>query len=371
MKKRLVIYFKSIFVAARGESKVQRAISYLTWAAVGVAIVGSIMSAFGICSGSCTDAEKYRLFGMRFGSLGIPFFLLIAAASFGRNSQRTTVRNFYDTLIFASAGAEWIFLGIQGRIIKSYCPVCVGIAIAVFVAVLLRLAEFYFRKREISSPARKSFKGVARSFCKGVMVVATMYAGLITALLGISSPVVAGSATITQDIWLGKSDSNIEVLIVSDWFCQYCRTSEPIIEKMLPAIGKVSRYTFIDDPIHEHSYNFIPANMSLLTKSKAQYLEGRKALLELSEHNETPDNGQILAALKKRGITLSFLDQATLKQLAHSEAGFIRATAVTLTPTVVVRDRRTGKYQKLVGSTEITEAKISALIRLGSNYPRQ
>lgn len=362
MKTRLITFLTKVFTGARGETKAQRTIAYLTWAAITVAIVASVMSALGICSGGCTDAEKYRFFGARFATLGIPFFLLLGAASLSRNSKRTGIRFLYDTLLPGVAGAEWFFLGIQDRIIKHYCPVCLAIAIAVFVAVALRLAELYLRSREGAPSAKKSIKGVAASFVKVVMIFAWMYAGLVVAIVGTSSPVMAGSGAITQDIWLGKADSNVEVLVVSDWFCPYCRTTEPTIDKMLPAIGKVARYSFIDDPIHEESYNFIPANMSLLLNSKSQYIEGRKALLELAEHNKSPKNEEVLAALKKHGINLTFLAPAALKQLARSEAGFIRANLVTMTPTVVVRNRKTGTHKLLMGTTEITEEKVAAAV---------
>ena len=346
-----------------GHTKNQRIFSYLTWTAIGVAVIGSIMSALGVCTGGCTDAEKYRFMGMQFATVGIPFFLLLAAASFGRNSDRSFIRFFYDTMLPGAAGAEWFFIVVQSRFLKHYCPICLTIACAVFVAVAVRLVEIYMRRRERPSPGKR-YKNIFMTSAKAVVALTALYAGLIVGIVGTSYPVaVAGSGEITHDIWLGNADSNVDVLIVSDWFCSYCREVEPTIEKMLPAIEKVARYSFIDDPIHKESLNFIPANMSLLLNSKANYHEGRKVLLELAGRNKSPSSSEITNALQKHGISLIPADSEVLDQVTKSEAGFIRANAVTMTPTVVVRNNKTGARGLLVGSTEITEEKLFEMVK--------
>ena len=362
MKSNPAVFFYSVFKENRGDSKTQRTISYLTWLAIAVAIIGSILSSLGICTGGCTDAERYRFFGAHFAAIGIPFFLFLAAASFGRNSKRPFYRTLYDTLLPGVAGAEWFFLGVQARIIKSYCPVCVAIAIAVFVAVALRLVEIYLRRREGISTEARGFKSVAKSFGKSMLVISSLYIGLVIALLGTSLPVEAGPGVIAHDIWLGKADSNLEVLVVSDWLCPYCHAVEPVIESMLPTISKIARYSYIDDPLHEGSYNYIPANMSLLLNSKLQYAEARKVLLDLAGSNKAPTHIEVTNALKNKGIILTLADGEVLKQLARSEAGFLQENHITLTPTVVVRNIKTGARKMLVGSEEITRDKLTVLL---------
>lgn len=361
MKNGIKGFLAMLFIEGRGETQVQRTISYLTWAAMVVALIGSIMSALGICTGGCTDAQNYRFFGLPFATIGISFFVVLAAVSFARNDKRSFVRNLYNMLLAGILGAEWIFMGVQSRIIKHYCPVCLAIAIAVFVAVGVRLVEVYLRSRT-EAKREKGIKEAAFTFAKSLMVIGSMYAGLILALIGVSLPVDAGSGNITQNIWLGKADSHVEVLVIADWFCPYCRQVEPTIEAMLPEIGKVAKYSFIDDPIHRESYSFIPANMSLLLNSKAQYIEGRKVLLELAEQKKAPTDDDIAAALKAKGINLKLADTEELKQLARSEAGLIQTNAITLTPTVLVRNSTTGAHKILVGTEEITREKVAALI---------
>lgn len=367
MENRMIGWLTRVFTAARMRhrqgTRTHRVISYITWSSMLVALLGSSLSAAGICTGACIDAETYRMFGVPFATVGVPFFLIVAASSLGRNSKYASLRTLYDVLLPGAAGAEWIFYGIQKNVIRHYCPVCLAIGVAVLVAALLRLVELYLRSRGgIFTPIR-ALKGVFRSAIKGVLIFASMYTGLLIALIGVSSPALAGYAPITQNIWFGKTDSNVEVLIVSDWFCMYCRKAEPAIEKMLPAIGKVARYSFIDDPIHKGSLAFIPANMSLLVNAKPQYLEGRKVLLDLSAQDKTPSKVEIVDTLKKNGINLTFLAAPVIEQLTRTEAGFLRANSIMLTPTIVVRNRRTGVHRALVGTEEITNVKVADLIK--------
>lgn len=362
MNERIAKSLKDLFNSGRGTSRGQRIFSYFTWATIATAFIGAVFAAFGICTGGCSEAQNYRFFGLHFAAMGIPFFLLLAISSFGRNGTRAWGRLLYDTLLAGALGAEWIFLGVQGKIIKHYCPVCVGIAIAVFIAVALRLGEGFLR-RQANKGETRGIRKAAAAFAKSMVVVGSAYAGLVIALVGISAPAVdAGAGNITQDIWLGKADSHIEVMVVGDWFCPYCRKVEPTIEAILPEVGKVAKYTFIDDPIHRESYAFIPANMSLLLNSKAQYLAGRKALLELAERTSTPSEADMVSALKSKGIDLKLADDVVLKQLARSESGFLHANAITLTPSLVVRNSKTGVQKVLVGVEEITEHKIADMI---------
>ena len=354
------------FLQNCGNTKTQRVLCYITWTAIAAMVIGSLMSIWGICSGGCTDTEKYRFFDQPFGAVGLFFFLLLGAASLVRNSSRTIFRMAYDTILPGIAGAEWIFLGFQSRIIRSYCPV--GIAIAVFVAVAVRLVEVYLRNRA-QSQRKKSIRAAARSFGKALAVIFSMYVGLTLALIGTSLPVAAGSSgIITHDIWLGKADSPVEVLVVSGWYCPYCRRVEPALESALAEISKSARYTFIDDPIHKQSLTLLPAHMSLLTNAKANYMVGRKTLLDLAAGKKLVKHEEIMAALKSKGIDLTLMPDDELKRLARAEAGFLVANSVTLTPTVVVRNRETGHLEQLVGEEQITKDRIVALVaKVGRN----
>ncbi|TSK07747.1 MAG: hypothetical protein FPO08_00075 [Geobacter sp.] len=357
MKKRI----RALVLESRGTTRAQHILSYLTWVALGAALTGAVFAALGICTGGCTDAQQYRFFGLPFAAMGIPFFVLLGATSFGRNCNRRWIRNLYDALLAGILGAEWIFIGVQGRIIKHYCPVCVAIAIAVFVAVGLRLVEAFLRGRA-EDKGVGPIKRAALAFAKSMAVISAAYIGLLLGLIGTSSPVSAGAGVITENIWLGKADSQVEVLVVGDWYCPFCRAVEPVVESALPEIGKVAKYTFIDDPVHRESLPLLPAHMSLLVNAKKDYLEGRKALLELAAQSKITTPNEAVAALAKKGIKVSLIPEEGLKQLARSEAGFLAANAVTLTPTVVVRNNKTGKHKSLVGTDEITREKLLSVV---------
>jgi len=352
---------KAAILASIGDRKHHRVISYLTWAALAVALGASILSALGICSSACTDAEKYRILGFHFATIGIPFFLTLFATSVGRNSRYWEIRCPYDGLLFGIAGAEWFFINLQRFLIGHYCPLCMTVAVSVYVAVALRLAELVtMRKRTVSKTRTRQ---MVASFVRGSVVFSSLFIGLITALAATHVPAPQLVSSITQDIWLGKTDSPIEVLFVSDWFCPYCRKAEPVVEKMLPVVEKVARCSFVDDPIHDASYEFMPYNMSLLLKQKDQYMEGRKVLLELAEKTRKPDEATVLAAFQKRGIKFSYADKAKLKELARTEGGFLRAHKVTMTPTIIVRNHQTGQHRVLVGLENMQEATVLAAVQ--------
>jgi len=354
---------RSVVSESRGTTRGQRAISDLTWAAIGIALVGSILSAFGICTGGCTDAVKYRIFGLHFATVGIPFFLATLACSAGRNSKSWEVRCPYDALIFGAVGAEWFFIGVQKHIIMHYCPICLTIAGAVYVAVSLRLVELFLRRAEGGAKGASRARGLVTSFVRGAVVFCALFIGLISALIGVSTPTMAGAGPLGQEIWLGKVDSQVEVLLVTDWFCPHCKKTEPAIKNMLPAIEKVARCTFIDDPIHEASFNFMPYNMSLLMSSKENYLEGRKVLLSIAEKTQAPNDASVVAAFAAQGIKFKMAERSKLVRLASSESAFLRANSVSVTPTIVVRNRRTGEHRLLVGETNIKQDLVLAAVK--------
>jgi protein-disulfide isomerase len=311
--------------------------------------------------------EKSRIFGVHFATLGIPFFVVALAFSVGRNSSSWELRCPYDGLMFGAAGAEWYLIALQKYIIQHYCPVCLTIAGAVYFAVVVRLLELVMREGNSRSTEKQGIKSLVASFIRGGIVFCALFVGLITALIGTSTPTVASVGAITQNIWLGDQDKPVEVLFVSDYFCPYCRKAEPAIDKMLPAIGKVARYTFLDDPIHESSYNFMPYNMSLLMNSKDTYLEGRKVLLSLAQKTTAPDDATVIAALASKGITLKMVEKSRLIRLASNEGGFLRANAVTLTPSIIVRNRRTGEHRLLAGADHVDEALVQAAVNAVSH----
>lgn len=346
-----------------GDTRKERIISYVLWGLLAVALAGSVLSDLGICSGACTDAEKYRLFGMHFSSVGIPFLMMATIASLYRNSARWVMRPAFDCLITGALGAEYFFVYVQKHIIGHYCPLCLVIAVAIAMAVVLRLCEVVMQK--IAAP-RTIYKRCVSTVLHIGLLVCFAFWGLTLAIAGTSAPGdgKAASGSIRQDIWFaGPPIPNVEVYFVTDWFCDYCRKAEPAIDGMLSAVGKVARYTFIDDPIHRESLNFNPFNISLLLNDKAHYLDGRKALLDLATKTKSPSEEMVKSAFAQRGLNLRMADFATIVGLTDSTAAFLRANNVTMTPAIVVRNILTGERRTLTGIENISEGVVLMTIK--------
>ncbi|WP_168205809.1 vitamin K epoxide reductase family protein [Geobacter sp. FeAm09] len=336
-----------------GGTRADRFFSYVLWLFLAIALVGSILAAFGICSGGCSDAEKYSLFGLHFSTVGIPFFIIAIAASFFRNNGNGGFRFIFDVQLAGAVGAEILFIYIQKHIIGHYCPTCMVIAATVILAAAVRLGEVLSRIGQDPAP---SWKRVMRVGRYAIVMICIGFSSLTFAIAGISAPAdhVAAISTIRQDVWLaGPQSSTVEVYFVTDWFCDYCRKIEPTIEAMLPEVGKVARYTFIDDPVHLESLNFVPFHTSLLLNDKPHYLAGRKILLGLAATTKRPTEEQVRSAFTKAGLTLRMADYADITGLTNSTTAFLRANGVTMTPAVVIRNRVTGERRTLSGIENI------------------
>lgn len=173
----------------------------------------------------------------------------------------------------------------------------------------------------------------------------------------------AHGATNPPDIWFGKKTSAVEVYFVSDWLCPFCRKVEPEIERMAPAIGAVAKYTFLDDPIHRESTGFMPYGISILVNEKGNYFKARKALVELATKTRKPDNQSVGDAMRQYGIQFKLADFATVASLTASGLDIIRKSKVIMTPTVIVRNSKTGKQQLLVGADQIRAPVVLATIK--------
>lgn len=361
-----------------GNERPERAISYALWILLLIALVASVLSAFGICTGACTDAEKYRLFGLRFPTVGIPFLITALLASLYRNrhdqralqslcppAHRRAYNRVFDFMLAGAVGAEYLFFYIQKNLIGHYCLVCMVIAAAVASAAALRLAEV------VRQNAMNSLWSVCRRSAHVAQYVFLMafigFSGLTLAIAGTKNAAesVTGSAmAIRQDIWLsGPPVPSVEVYFITDWLCDYCKKTEPVIENMLPVVGKVARFTFIDDPIHKESLNFVPYHASLLLNDKQHYIEGRKALLELALKTKAPSEDMVKTAFAKYGLTSRMADYSVVANLSNSVGAFLRGNGVTMTPSIVVRNIITGEHRTISGVENITEGMVLMTIK--------
>lgn len=335
----------------------------------------ALVSATDLCSGGCSSLSDYRLFGTDFVAGGAAYALLLLAALF----ITTRARKYewvVDLLVAAGLGAEIYFVAIQKLVVKQWCPICLSIAAVLVVFACLRGAMAYARRqpeRYASMPHGKWFIIQAG---KAFIVLTAVLAGFMISIVSVGKKQVALSdqakeletvaremnqlenPLATQDIWFGDKDKPFEVYFISDWYCGFCRTIEPAIEKVLPELGKHARYTWLEMTIHRESLNISPFTMNVLVYDKPHYLKARKAMFALTASGRVVSEQQIKKALKSVGVTAWEPDKGKMSILYMDSASFVQLNKINQTPSVIIVDTRNGSRKILSGGNEITPANL-------------
>jgi uncharacterized membrane protein len=309
----------------------------------------SVVSLLKICS-ACSETANYRVFGMDFGWFGIAYFVVLTIAVALR--RRSSWSGWCATLLFfASAGAETRFIWIQKYEIGQWCPICLSLATAVFIACIA-IIWHSFRTYTLKGATMKS------KLVFIVLVSLFFVLGLGGAIMGVKKQAEAAEL----DLFLGKTSSPTTVYFVSDWFCPACRKAEPAIEKMFPELAKSVRISFVDFPIHKETLNFTPYNIQFLAFEKAKYIKLRHALAELALKTKKPSEGEVQVAVAPLKVKLRKMDTADTLYGMQSNLMVYRGYNVNSTPTVVVTNAKTKKTKLLVGDVQISEQAIKAAI---------
>jgi len=316
------------------------------WLAVVAGIILSIVSVMKICS-ACSETAAFTVFGMDFGWFGVAYFVVLTLFVALRNRSVWADR-LVLILLFAAAGAESRFIWIQKYDIGHWCPLCLGIAAAVFFGCCAKLYELL------------GTKGVDMKFRAKVFIVVFVIAviGLAGALFGVKKE----SEAAELDPFLGKTKSSTIVYFVSDWFCPGCRKIEPSVEKMFPDIARLAKVSFVDFPIHKETLNFTPYNLQFLYFEKDKYIPLRRALGELALKTKNPTPEQVQAAVAPLGVKLRQVNYADILYGMQSNLTVYRGFNLNSTPSVVVTNTRTKKTKIMVGDNQITEQAVKAAI---------
>ena len=324
----------------------------LVRAGLAAGLILSVASALNVCAAdACSEAHKYALLGIPMPVLGIGFFI-VAGTVYELSIARTSIKPLFLLLMCCASGAEIAFILIQKFRIQKWCPLCLGVAAAVFLVALVTSFEGIK-----NTSARVNLRGImimpiAR---KIVTIVLVFIAGFFLAYRGMEKGDAEESV---PKIFLGKQDSSVEVFIMTDWFCPACLKAEQEIERAVPALEKRAKVFFVDVPIHPETLNYTPYNLSFLSYEKNKYLELRRSLLGLTKRTKDPTPEDVKGAIASLNVVykpLSFLD-ATRGMKFYE--GVRTEFKVSATPTVVMRDTKTGKVIKLVGIKEISEANL-------------
>jgi len=324
--------------------------SVIIFLAIAAGFSLSVMSAMNICTEACHEAARYRIFVLDLGWFGILFFSALFLAFILRN-RLPWGKWICPLLLFSAAGAETHFIWLQKYVIGHWCPLCLGIAAAVYCAVFMLFVE------NISAPRAKGV--YMKRFLKQALVLTAFFTvGLSMAVIGVHKE--AESATI--DPYLGKTDSSVTVYFVSDWFCPGCRKAEPEIERMYPAVAKLARVAFIDYPIHPETANFTPYNLQFLVYEKGKYPKLRHALSELALKTKTPSPEEVQSAIAPIGVKLRQINYADTLYVSQLNLTTYRGYGVTLTPTVVVANTRNKRHKLLEGADQISPQTVKNAI---------
>jgi thioredoxin family protein len=321
----------------------------IIWLATMSGLVLSVVSLLKICS-SCSETARYRVFGMDFGWFGIAFFVVLTIV-IALQSRYAGFSWIASLMFFASAGAECRFIWIQKYEIGQWCPICLSIASAVFIACI-GITWYTFQNYSAKGAAMKS------KLVYIVLVTIFFITGLGSSMVGVKKEADAAEL----DLFLGKVSSPTTVYIVSDWFCPSCRKVEPAIEKMYPELAKVVKISFVDLPIHKETLNFTPYNLQFLSYEKAKYISLRKALAELSLKTKNPSEAEVQAAVMPLGVKLHQANYSDTLYGMQFNLTVYRGYGVNSTPSVVVTNSKTKKTKVLVGDVQISEQAVKAAI---------
>lgn len=321
----------------------------IVWLATLAGLALSTVSLLKICS-SCSATAQYRVFGMDFGWFGIIFFVVLAVVIVLRK-YFTWAAWLASLMIFSSAGAEARFIWIQKYEIGQWCPICLSLAAAVFIACI-GIAWYILQNYTAKGASMKS------KLVYVVFITICFLFGLGGAIVGVKKEADAAEL----DLFLGKTSSQTTVYFISDWFCPICRKIEPAIEKMYPELAKSVRISFVDLPIHKETLNFTPYNLQFISFEKAKYISLRKALTELSLKTKNPTETQVQTAVAPLGVKLRQVNYADTLYGMQANLTVYRGYGVNATPSVVVTNSKTQKSKVLVGDNQISEAGIKTAI---------
>ncbi len=187
------------------------------------ALVISALSWMGICADACAEAHHYRLFGVPLPPFGVAYFALCGLAFLSRRRFRLAGLAV-AVLLAGGLGSEFVFVWIQKFVIGKWCPWCVAIAASVAAACALFA---WARLQELSAPARDGERSnVMKRLAPGAFAVIVAFAaGIAVSAVGMKKPDAFAAAFSSRSLLFGNEKSDIEVYVVTDWFCPSCRVA--------------------------------------------------------------------------------------------------------------------------------------------------
>lgn len=312
----------------------------------------TILSWTHACTEACTAAHEFRFFGLPFEWIGVAFFSIAAIMHF-LSRQYTILTDLVGILMAGAFGVETMFTVIQKYVIGSWCPLCLSIAATVGIVVIAYIASYTKNLKNLIEQKQKG--KVMKQIWKSFYTSSVFIFGFLIAFAGVAKPddAFAAGPTIQDRLEMGNKNSNIRIYFISDWFCISCKKAEPEIAKIYPAVKNQTSFYFIDLAVHKNTINYTPYHLAFLVNDKANYVEIRHELDELSYRADAPTDEQMEALAKRLGVPFHELNfreiQAGLKYFEEIAAKF----NVTATPTLVIENTKTKEKAILNGTSEI------------------
>lgn len=342
--------------------KAERAVLFfniIATLALAAGFILTLLSIFEVCTSSCVEGHKYRLFHLSFEEFGLLFFVptLISFLL----SKRSRFFAWATGLMLAGAlGGELYFLYVQKYLIGSWCPICLGIATSLFIAASSYAAEKFISLKNNEQQTKRGIVMKSATFS-----LLTAIVGFTAAFLGVAKidPLEAKQESLKESIAFGNPKSPIEVYIFTDWFCAACHELEPAFKKMAPAIEREAKLFFIDANIHDDSMNFTPYNLSFMIYNKPKYFDLRGALVAISEKTDAPSDSLVQEEIAPYAVTLKELNYRDIALASKMFSKLKQQFSVSSTPTVVVLNAATKKGKRISGGSDITEENILKAIK--------
>ena len=159
----------------------RRARSILLWVAISTGWLVSIFSVIEeLClATACRDTASFTIFGANMGWFGIAYFSLLLILLWLRKSVYR-LDQVLAAMVFAGLGAELRLLWIQKYVIGSWCPLCVTICCALFIAAMLLVVERLKGTGSVHGSGKSLLGWMA-------FVVAMIATGLAVAIVGVQA----------------------------------------------------------------------------------------------------------------------------------------------------------------------------------------
>jgi len=316
-------------------------------------LVVSLLSGTDICTfGGCTEAHKYRLLGFSFVPLGIAFFVL-AGLLVSFLNRFPGAPFLFNLLLAGASGGEINMILFQKNVIGAWCPLCLAAAAIVYILAICQIGGYLLYRQE-------KYQMNLKTFGKPLLLFATAMVGFALTFTGIAKEEASASQL---NLYLGKPDSKLEVYFFSDWLCPFCAGVDGVMGSVYPSLSKKARILFVDKIIHQESLNFVPYDLSFAVNEKAKYLQLRKLLFNVARKTENPSYEEIKAAITPLAVTYKQLSFMDVTQEMVEFQRLAEEFKVTSTPTLVIRNAKTGKVLTLAGNGQITQEGVSKAVK--------